>query len=140
VESLINDLVTAKMIVRGDDPKGLVLAQAPENISVVDVLRVVQHQPHAGPQAFAVGADTISQLLIRRDAAVETALEGKTLRSLLNDSSLSLEQDVGLESTSEMDLGPGSRSQSVQDPPDNPDSLKENTPGDSPSSENWRSR
>lgn len=140
VESLINDLVKAKMIVRGDDPKGLVLAQAPENISVVDVLRVVQHQPHAGPQAFAVGTDTISQLLIRRDAAVETALEGKTLRSLLSDSSLALEQEVGLESSSEIDLGPGSRSQPVQNFSDNPDSLQENTQRDTPASESRRLR
>ncbi|MDR4483235.1 MAG: hypothetical protein R3B95_08435 [Nitrospirales bacterium] len=54
VESLIDDLVKGQMVVKADDPKGLVLAQAPENISIVQVLRVVQHQSHGGPQAFTV--------------------------------------------------------------------------------------
>jgi membrane protein len=101
VESLINDLVKAKILVRGDEPKGLVLAQTPENISVVEVLRVVQHQPHGGPQAFPMGTDIISQVLMRRDAAVDAALEGMTLRHLAKDLSADLDKDSGFRSTSE---------------------------------------
>ena len=132
VESLMNDLVTAKMIVRGDDPKGLVLAQAPENIAVVEVLRVVQHQPHGGPQAFAVGTDNISQVLMRRDAAVEVALEGLTLRNLIRDPPVASELDAAWEPPPEMKLDPAPRSESVRDIPGNPDSLQKKIQADLP--------
>jgi len=113
VESLINDLVKARMIVKGDDPKGLVLARAPEHIPVVEVLRVVQHQPDGGPQAFAVGADHISRLLMRRDAAVEAALDGMTLRNFIKDSLPPFEQDAGWKSSSETAPDEAVRSESV---------------------------
>jgi len=132
VESLMNDLVTAKMIVRGDDPKGLVLAQAPENIAVVEVLRVVQHQPHGGPQAFAVGTDNISQVLMRRDAAVEAALGGLTLRNLIRDPPPASEMDAAWEPPPEMNLDPAPRSESVRDIPGNPDSLQKKIQADLP--------
>ncbi|MGE0473262.1 MAG: YhjD/YihY/BrkB family envelope integrity protein [Nitrospirales bacterium] len=93
VESLINDLVKAGMVFRTEDPEGLVLARAPESISVVEVLRVVQHQPHSGPQSFSVGTDVMSQVLMRRDAAVEEALEGMTLRSLIKNQPGSSDQE-----------------------------------------------
>ncbi|MDH4192675.1 MAG: YihY family inner membrane protein [Nitrospirota bacterium] len=85
VESLINDLVKAGMVFRTDDPQGLVLARPPESIPVGEVLRVVQHQPHSGPQSFSMGTDGISQLLMRRDAAIDAALDGITLRNLAQD-------------------------------------------------------
>jgi membrane protein len=103
VESLINDLVKAKILIKGDEPKGLVLAQAPENIAIVEVLRIVQHQPHGGPQAFPMGTDTISQVLMRRDAAVDAALEGMTLRNLAKDlPEVNDEPDAESESSPEM--------------------------------------
>ena len=73
------------MLLHTEKPKGVVLARPPETIAVADVLKVVQHQLHNGPQGFAVGTDKISQLLMRRDAAVQGALEGLTLRHLVND-------------------------------------------------------
>ena len=73
------------MLVRTDSPKGVLLARPPEAIEVADVLKVVQHQLHNGAQGFTVGTDKISQLLIRRDAAVQGALEGATLRYLVKD-------------------------------------------------------
>lgn len=93
VGSLINDLVKAGMVFRTEDPEGLVLARPPESIPVVEVLRVVQHQPHSGPQSFSVGTDVMSQLLMRRDAAVETALEGMTLRNLVKPQGDSSDQE-----------------------------------------------
>ncbi|MEJ2231638.1 MAG: Rrf2 family transcriptional regulator, partial [Nitrospirales bacterium] len=115
VESLLNDLVKAKMIVRGDDPKGLVLAQAPENMRIVDVLRVVQHQPHGGPQAFAVGTDNISQLLMRRDAAIDEALEGITLRHLVKDQTGSLEQEQICDLPSSEDMSASASETSIEE-------------------------
>jgi membrane protein len=103
VESLINDLVKAGMIFRTDAPQGLVLARPPESIPVVDVLRAVQHQPHNGPQSFSVGTDVISQLLIRRDAAVEAALEGMTIRSLVKEQPGFSDQEDTLDLLSEGD-------------------------------------
>ncbi|MDR4487410.1 MAG: YhjD/YihY/BrkB family envelope integrity protein [Nitrospirales bacterium] len=111
VESLIHDLVKAGMVFRTDEPQGLVLARPPESISVAEVLRVVQHQPHNGPQSFSVGTDVMSQVLMRRDAAVEAALEGLTLRSLVKEQADASDQEQGntFESASEgndMSLAP----------------------------------
>ncbi len=85
VESLINDLVNAHLLLRTDKPKGVSLARPPETIPIVDVLRIVQHQPHHGSRGFAVGNDRIGMLLRRRDAAVQGALEGVTLKHILTD-------------------------------------------------------
>jgi membrane protein len=105
VGSLISDLVQANMLVRTESPKGVLLARPPETIAVVDVLKVVQHQLHNGPQGFTVGTDKISQLLIRRDAAVQGALEGTTLRHLAKDQSLDTVTDEECEMSSEVDSG-----------------------------------
>jgi membrane protein len=115
VESLINDLVKAKVIARGDEPKGLILAQSPESITIVDVLKVVQHQPQSGPQAFAVGTDDISRLLIRRDTAVAAALEGITLRNLVGESQ-TVDQNAPGESTFGMESEAADRNASSEDP------------------------
>jgi membrane protein len=85
VESLISDLIQANMLLRTENPKGVVLARPPETIAVADILKVVQHQLHNGPQGFTVGTDKISQLLMRRDAAVQGALDGISLRHLVKD-------------------------------------------------------
>lgn len=112
VESLINDLVKAQIIFRTDDPAGLVLARPPESIPLVEVLRVVQHQPHSGPQSFSVGNDIVSQLLLKRDAAIESALSGITLKNLVQDHGSPSVQDVDWVS------GPGDDVQvSSTDPP-----------------------
>jgi membrane protein len=105
VGSLINDLVQANMLVRTESPKGVLLARPPETIEVADVLKVVQHQLHNGPQGFTVGTDKISQLLIRRDAAVQGALEGMTLRYLEKDQPLDSVSDEEWEMSSEVDAG-----------------------------------
>ncbi len=87
VHSLVNELIQAKMLVRTDKPKGVMLARPPETIPVADVLRVVHHQSHKAPNAFAIETDTIGKLLRRRDAAVHGALEGITLRNIVKDQS-----------------------------------------------------
>ena len=86
VESLVNDLIAANMLVRTDEPKGVILARPPEKIAIADVLKVVQHQLHSGTQGFRVNADRVGQLLMRRDAAIQGALEGMTLRYIIEHS------------------------------------------------------
>ena len=93
------------MLVRTESPKGVLLARPPETIEVADVLKVVQHQLHNGPQGFTVGTDKISQLLLRRDAAVQGALEGTTLRHLVKDQPLDPVTDEEWEMSSEVDSG-----------------------------------
>ena len=83
VETLINDLMKAHILIRTVKPKAVMLAKPPDQIAVVDVLKVVQHQAHHGSGTFSLGTDRISQLLQRRDAAVEGVLEGTTLRELI---------------------------------------------------------
>ena len=89
------------MLLRTEKPKGLILARPPETIFVADVLKVVQHQLHNGPQGFTVGTGTISQLLIRRDAAVQEALEGITLKYLVKDQPIDPVSDEEWERSSE---------------------------------------
>jgi membrane protein len=137
VGALINDLVKAKMIVKGDDPKGLVLAQAPENIPVVEVLRVVQHQLHGGPQAFTVGTDIISRVLMRRDAAVEAALEGLTLRDLLRGQSGGVHEETGAEGSQGQAPGAVRHFESEGEAPGTPDALQETTQADLPVVGKW---
>lgn len=103
VESLTSDLMQANMLMRTEKPKGLVLARPPEAIAVADVLKVVQHQLHNGPQGFTVGTDKISQLLMRRDAAVQGALEGITLRNLVKDQPIDPVSDEEWESSIEIE-------------------------------------
>ena len=88
---------------RTENPKGLVLARTPESIAVADVLKVVQHQLHNGPQGFTVGTDKISQVLMQRDAAVQGALEGITLRDLVKDQPIDPVSDEDWERAAKLD-------------------------------------
>ncbi len=83
VEPLLNDLLKARILIRTDRPQGVMLARPPEQIRIVDVLNVVQHQAHQSSRAFATGSDSISQLLRKRDAAIEDALGATTLRHMI---------------------------------------------------------
>jgi membrane protein len=103
VGSLTSDLIQANMLVRTEKPRGVALARPPEMIAVADVLKVVQHQLHNGAQGFTVGTDKISQLLMRRDAAVQGALEGITLRHLVKDQPIDPVSDEEWERSAELD-------------------------------------
>jgi DNA-binding IscR family transcriptional regulator len=139
VESLINDLMKAHITIRTDKPKGVMLAKPPDQIAVVDVLKVVQHQAHHSSGTFTLGTDRISQLLQRRDAAVQGVLKGTTLRHLIVDqpvgSATDKEWDVLVETVDDS----GDKSEIVSpmerlsesDPEDRPPSL--------PTYEKWRS-
>jgi membrane protein len=133
VSSLISDLVQANMLVRTESPKGVLLARPPETIEVVDVLKVVQHQLHNGPQGFTVGTDKISQLLIRRDAAVQGALEGTTLLHLVKDQSLDTVTDEECAMPSEVDSGLSETREPLGSMSQDPVSYQKKRPSDFPS-------
>jgi membrane protein len=139
VGSLIGDLVQANMLVRTDSPKGVLLARPPEAIEVADVLKVVQHQLHNGAQGFTVGTDKISQLLIRRDAAVQGALEGATLRYLVKDQPSDPVTDDEWEMSSEVDFGLSETREPLSNMSDSPVGLPRKSSSDLPPVGKWPS-
>ena len=137
VESLVNDLLQANMLMRTESPKGVVLARPPESITVVDVLKVVQHQLHNGPQGFAVGTDNISQLLMRRDSAVQGALAGVTLRHLVKDQPINPVSDEEWEKVSEVDLDLPKTHEPIHRVEQSPHRLPSKSISSFPSVEKW---
>ena len=79
LENLIDDFVRAGILLRSAEPEGVALARPPENVTVKDILEIVsdsamQDAKEAGP---------VADILLRRDQAVQKALEGITLKSLM---------------------------------------------------------
>jgi hypothetical protein len=67
------------------EPEGVALARPPENIFVKDILEIV-----GGSTPHEKGA--ISDVLLRRDQAAQKALEGITLKSLVEENSATVLQ------------------------------------------------
>ena len=81
LENLVDEFVRAGILLRSAEPEGVALARPPESVTVKDILNIVsdsatQDVENAGPAA---------DVLLRRDQAVQKALEGVTLRSLVAD-------------------------------------------------------
>ena len=78
LENFIDKFVRAAILLRSADPEGVALARPPETVTVKDILDIVddsatQDDKNAGPAG---------DILRRRDQAVQTALDGITLKSL----------------------------------------------------------
>jgi DNA-binding IscR family transcriptional regulator len=79
LENLIDHFVRAGILLRSAEPEGVALGRPPENVTVKDILEIVsdsamQDAKEAGP---------VADILLRRDQAVQKALEGITLKSLI---------------------------------------------------------
>jgi membrane protein len=79
--NLIDDFVRAGILLRSAEPEGVALARPPETVAVKDVLDIVgdsaaRELKNSGPAA---------DVLLRRDQAVQKALEGLTLKSLIEE-------------------------------------------------------
>lgn len=79
LENFIDKFVRAGILLRSADPEGVALARPPETVTVKDILDIVgdsatQDDKSAGPAG---------DILRRRDQAVQTALDGITLKSLV---------------------------------------------------------
>ena len=79
--NLIDDFVRAGILLRSAEPEGVALARAPETVAVKDVLDIVgdsstREVKNDGP---------VADVLLRRDQAVQKALEGITLKSLIEE-------------------------------------------------------
>jgi len=79
LENLINDFVRAGILLRSAVPEGVALARPPENVTVKDILQIVSDSPLQD----AKEAGPVADILLRRDQAVQKALEGITLKSLM---------------------------------------------------------
>ncbi len=130
VESLLSDLIQANILVHTDKPKGVVLARPPEAIPVTEVLKVVQHQLHNGAQGFSVGTDVISQVLMRRDSAVQDALEGITLRHLIQDQPHEPVSDEEWNNAEEVGENLSAANEAIGRMPYESEGLGENPPSD----------
>jgi membrane protein len=80
--NLIDDFVRAGILLRSAEPEGIALALPPEKVTVNEVLDRVadsaaQEMKNDGP---------VGEILLRRDQAVQKALEGITLKSLIEES------------------------------------------------------
>ncbi len=87
LEELIEDFVAAELLVRTLEPDGVMLARAPDQVTVVDVLGAVREPPSSrGVEPPAVPT-AVTVTLQRRDDAVREALGSVTLRALASASS-----------------------------------------------------
>ena len=80
--NLIDEFVRAGILLRSAHPEGVALARPPENVTVNDVLDIVGDS--AAPDLKNGGP--VADVLLRRDQAAHRALEGMTLRSLIEES------------------------------------------------------
>ena len=101
VQSIINELIESRVVVRTSEPEGVTLGRPPEYVDVAEVLDIVSHQDHKRKR-LGNSDDRIVHLLRRRDRAVQEALDGMTLRTIAEDSLPQLEE---IEGKVEPDLG-----------------------------------
>jgi membrane protein len=81
LENIFDEFVRAGILLRSAEPEGVALARPPEAVTVREILDVVGDS--AAPEVANDGPAT--HALRRRDQAVEKALEGMTLRSLVTE-------------------------------------------------------
>jgi membrane protein len=81
LENIFDEFVRAGILLRSAEPEGVALARPPEAVTVREILDVVGDS--AAPEVANDGA--AAHVLRRRDQAVEKALEGMTLRSLVTE-------------------------------------------------------
>ena len=82
VEEEVDTLIQVGLLGRVAEPEGLSLIKPPELISVTEVLDAVRGSASAEAAALHAAGDPSTEVLRRRDEAVEQALAGQTLRTL----------------------------------------------------------
>jgi membrane protein len=82
LEELLEDFVASGLLVRTTEPDGVLLARAPDHVSVIDVLDAIREPPASYDVDPAIVPGPVSDTLSRRDEIVRGALGTVTLRSL----------------------------------------------------------
>jgi membrane protein len=81
LENLIDEFVRAGILLRSAEPEGVALAKPPESVLVKEILDIVG----GSTRPEVKNAGPIGDVLLRRDQAVQKALEGTTLKSLVQE-------------------------------------------------------
>ena len=89
--NLIGEFVRSGILLKSAEPEGVALARPPENIFVKEIIEIV-----GGSTMHERGA--IADVLLRRDQAAQKALEGITLKSLVQENSATILQFPYVES------------------------------------------
>ena len=89
--NLIDEFVRSSILLKSAEPEGVALARPPENIFVKEIIEIV-----GGSTMHERGA--IADVLLRRDQAAQKALEGITLKSLVQENSATILQFPYVES------------------------------------------
>jgi membrane protein len=79
--SLIDEFIRAGILLRSAEPEGVALARPPEKIAVKDILDIVSDSATRDLENVGPVAD----VLRRRDQAVQKALDGITLKTLIEE-------------------------------------------------------
>jgi len=82
LEDLLEEFVASGLLVHTTEPDGVMLARAPEQVTVVEVLGAIHEPPASYDVDPAVVPAPVDEALRRRDEAVRSALGTVTLHSL----------------------------------------------------------
>jgi membrane protein len=85
VEEPVNQLVKHGVLGRMTEPQGVILVKPPESTSVTEVLNAIREVKASEALIPTSATDPVVAALRRRDHAVEQALAGVTLESLVRD-------------------------------------------------------
>jgi len=87
LEDLIEDFVASGLLVHTAEPDGVMLARAPDHVTVVEVLGTIREPPSARAVQPPDVPTPVTATLRRRDDAVRDALGGLSLRTLASSTS-----------------------------------------------------
>jgi len=87
LEDLIEDFVASGLLVHTAEPDGVMLARAPDHVTVVEVLGTIREPPSARAVQPPAVPTPVTATLRRRDDAVRDALGGLSLRTLASSTS-----------------------------------------------------
>jgi membrane protein len=83
LEELTDAFVARGILVRATEPEGVMLYQPPENLTVLDILHAIHDPARVDAWTEATDANTVSDVLHRREQAIRSTLGEVTLRSLV---------------------------------------------------------
>ena len=89
LDNFFDEYVRAGILLRSAEPEGVALARPPETVGIKDVLDIVAIVDNAAAPTIDQ-AGPANQILLQRDHAVRKALEGKNLKSLIEENSATI--------------------------------------------------
>jgi len=84
LDELVDEFVRRDLLYRTAEPEGVVLGRPPEQVSVSDVLTLLEGSDSAGAEHPTESDDPVSHLLAQRTQLLQQTFAGITLRSLVS--------------------------------------------------------